>query len=208
MGAGRERRGVQASGRRPLLPGRRRLPQPDLLRAEPGGLRIPRRQRRRRTSSSPPARACCPRTPASIDVYDARVGGGFPPPQPPPAGLRRRSLPGAARSAQRPDPCLLGLRGRRQRGREEGQEEEEPRRSTRRTPQKHKAKKPASKTRRAGTMRQQITTLARRGGAALALGWPRSLLRPAPPSASKNSIVTFTNPTARRRPRRAPIPSR
>ena len=45
---------------------------------------VPRRLRRRlATSSSPPRRACCSQDPGQIDIYDARVGGGFPPPDPP-----------------------------------------------------------------------------------------------------------------------------
>ena len=62
-------------------------------------------------SSSPTARSSPP-TPAPIDIYDARVGGGYPvPPSRDP--LLRRRLPAAAARTRRPDsrhPALESLR--------------------------------------------------------------------------------------------------
>ena len=84
--------------RRPLRRGSRRLPQPDLLRRRaPPTPNSSTPAPTGATSSSPPAPSLLPQDPGLIDIYDARVGGGFPPPQSSRAALRRRSLPEPAR---------------------------------------------------------------------------------------------------------------
>ena len=118
---GREPGAVRLPRSHPLCSERRRLPQPDLLRRKPAGLRVHRRLSRRPRRLLLHHREPLPRGPGP-DRHLRRQGRRRLR-RPLAAGLLPgRSLPAAGGAAERPDAFELGLQGGGQRQRNQGQE--------------------------------------------------------------------------------------